>query len=82
VLNSEGVTGLRRAFHLAGARRIMISLWEVDDDATQLIMRKFYSNWMSGMDLDQSLAEAKRYLRDETPYTHPRYWAAFILSGI
>ncbi len=82
VLNSEGVTGLRRAFHLAGAERIMLSLWEVDDQATQIIMREFYSNWLSGMDMDQSLANAKRYMINETEFSHPRYWAAFILSGI
>ncbi|MCK4748292.1 MAG: CHAT domain-containing protein, partial [Bacteroidales bacterium] len=82
VLNSEGVNGLRRAFHLAGAKRVLISLWEVDDQATQLLMRKFYSGWLSGMDIDQSLAHAKRYLMTETEYAHSRYWAAFILSGI
>jgi CHAT domain-containing protein/tetratricopeptide (TPR) repeat protein len=82
VLNSEGVTGLRRAFHLAGARRILLSLWEVDDQATQLLMREFYAHWLSGMDLDASLAAAKRYLINGTPYSHPRYWAGFILTGI
>lgn len=82
VLNSEGVTGLRRAFHLAGARRILLSLWEVDDQATQLLMRRFYANWLSGMELDQALSEAKRFLMRETEFSHPRYWAAFILSGI
>jgi len=82
VYDSEGVYGLRRAFHLAGAKRVMISLWAVDDQATQLLMREFYSNWLSGIDMDTSLANAKRYLMNETRYTHPRYWAAFILSGI
>ncbi|MCK4750050.1 MAG: CHAT domain-containing protein, partial [Bacteroidales bacterium] len=82
ILNSEGVTGLRRAFHLAGADRIMLSLWKVDDQAKQRLMREFYSNWLSGMDLDHSLAGAKRYLMTETEYSHPRYWAGFILTGI
>jgi CHAT domain-containing protein len=82
VLTAEGVTGLRRAFHVAGAERILLSLWEVDDRATQLLMREFYTNWLSGMDMDRSLAEAKRFLIHHTKYSHPRYWAAFILSGI
>lgn len=82
ILKTEGVTGLRRAFHLAGAQRILQSLWEVDDQATQELMRKFYEAWLSGMDMDQALMEAKRYLREETAYQHPRYWAAFILSGL
>jgi CHAT domain-containing protein/tetratricopeptide (TPR) repeat protein len=82
VLNSEGVSGLRRAFHLAGAERVLLSLWEVDDQATQLLMREFYANWLSGMELDRALAEAKRTLMRSDEYSHPRYWAAFILSGI
>jgi CHAT domain-containing protein/tetratricopeptide (TPR) repeat protein len=82
ILNSEGVTGLRRAFHLAGAKRIMLSLWEVDDQATQRLMREFYENWLSGMNMDQSLANAKRSLMRDERYNHPRYWAGFILTGI
>ncbi|MCP4312273.1 MAG: CHAT domain-containing protein [Bacteroidetes bacterium] len=82
VLASGGVYGLRRAFHLAGAQRVLISLWKVDDQATQLLMRKFYSNWLSGMQMDESLISAKLYLMNETEFNHPRYWAAFILSGI
>jgi CHAT domain-containing protein len=82
VYDSEGVYGLRRAFHLAGADRVLISLWEVDDHATQLLMRRFFETWLGGMEMDRALVDAKNYLRTETPYTHPRYWAAFILSGI
>ena len=82
IYDSEGVYGLRRAFHLAGAGRVLISLWEVDDQATQLLMREFYTKWLGGMAMDEALVAAKQYLRTETPYSHPRYWAAFILSGI
>jgi CHAT domain-containing protein len=82
VLETGGIYGLRRAFHLAGARRVMISLWKVDDQATQLLMREFYSRWLSGLDMDDSLQEAKKYLIDHTEFSHPKYWAAFILSGI
>jgi CHAT domain-containing protein len=82
VLETGGIYGLRRSFHLAGARRVMISLWKVDDQATQLLMREFYSRWLSGLDMDDSLQEAKKYLIDHTEFSHPKYWAAFILSGI
>ena len=81
MLNAEGVSGIRRAFHLAGAGRLMLSLWEVDDNATRILMQEFYSNWLNGMNMDDALAEAKRYLIRETPYDHPRYWSAFILTG-
>ncbi len=70
IYDSEGVYGLRRAFHLAGAERVLISLWEVDDQATQLLMREFYSNWLSGMDMDQALSGAKRY-PDDTNRVQP-----------
>ena len=82
VYNSEGVAGLRRAFHLAGAKRILLSLWAVNDKATQLLMREFYSKWLSGLDMDKALFQAKKYLMTETEYSHPRYWAGFIISGI
>jgi len=80
VLSSGGIYGLRRAFHLAGARNVLISLWKVDDQATQLLMREFYSRWLSGLDMHTALYEAKLHLLNETEFKHPRYWAAFILS--
>ena len=43
VAGGEGVLGLQSAFHLAGARSVVASLWKIDDDATRAIMREFYA---------------------------------------
>lgn len=81
VLASGGIYGLRRAFHLAGAENVLISLWKVDDRATQELMQEFYARWLSGMAMDEALLEAKLHMMNDTEFTHPKYWAAFILSS-
>jgi CHAT domain-containing protein len=87
----DGVFGLQRGFKKAGAQSILMSLWKVDDAATQMLMTQFYTNLTSGMSKRMSLLDAQRYIReyetDETtnptqkmhPYANPKYWAAFIL---
>jgi CHAT domain-containing protein len=79
VNNSEGVFGLQRAFKLAGVQTLIMSLWEVSDQATSILMREFYQNWFSGMSKQEALKEAQRYLRANTRYSHPNFWAAFIM---
>jgi hypothetical protein len=51
VAGGEGVIGLQRAFHEAGARRVVASLWKVDDEATRNLMNRFYTFlWRDGLD--------------------------------
>jgi CHAT domain-containing protein len=89
-ITGDGVFGLQRGFKKAGAQSIMMSLWKVDDEATQMLMTQFYTNLTSGKSKRQSLLDAQRYLREyedlsapdgpkRHPYSDPRYWAAFIL---
>ena len=81
ISQGEGVFGLQRGFKKAGANSILMSLWEVNDEATQILMTQFYKNLVSGQSKRQSLRSAQRYLREYNAgqYNKPEYWAAFIL---
>jgi CHAT domain-containing protein len=63
-ITGDGVFGLQRGFKKAGAQSIMMSLWKVDDEATQMLMTQFYTNLTSGKSKRQSLLDAQRYLRE------------------
>jgi tetratricopeptide (TPR) repeat protein len=122
----EGYLGFAQALLLCGSRSVCLSLWQVDDVATALLMDRFYANLLGqrdrltkGLGKAEALAEAKAWLRtlpraealklaskmtggvergkgrpalpqtpvvpetdkDEPPYAHPYYWAAFVLVG-
>ena len=63
-ISGDGVFGLQRGFKKAGANTLLMSLWKVDDNATRLLMTRFYGNLLSGMDKYGALHEAQRYLRE------------------
>lgn len=75
----EGVFGLRRAFALAGARTLVISLWRVPDELTSELMVVFYRELKAGKTVVSALAKAQSVIRQRHP--HPRYWAAFVCEG-
>lgn len=75
----EGVFGLQRGFKLAGANTLLMSLWKVDDTATQKLMIEFYKHYISGKSKQMSLHLAQESLRNSSEYFDPQYWAAFIL---
>ena len=79
IRNSEGVFGLRRAFAIAGARTLVMSLWRVSDDVTRLLMTRFYNELMAGRCRDEALRLAKLHVR--SMYRDPFYWAPFICQG-
>lgn len=75
----EGVFGLRRAFVLAGARTLVLSLWSVPDAQTRALMEDFYRRLLAGEPRSEALREARMAMRN----THPEPWAwgAFICQG-
>lgn len=73
----EGVYGLQRAFQAAGAESLLMSLWQVSDEATQLLMQEFYTRWVKSSDKHQAFAEAQAALKKK--YAHPYFWGAFVL---
>ena len=79
VQNGEGVYGLQRAFQLAGASSVMISLWQVSDVVTQKLMTLFYSYWLQTGDKQKALTRAQRDIQKQ--YPAPFYWGAFILMN-
>ena len=77
--SGEGVFGLQRGFKLAGANTLMMSLWKVDDEATQYLMTEFYKNYIGGKTKREALKLAQDSLRKDPVFSDPEYWASFIL---
>jgi CHAT domain-containing protein len=78
VSTGDDVVGFTRGFLYAGARSLISSLWQVDDEATRDLMVHFYTN-LSKMSKDEALRQAQ--LKAKKQYPQPFYWAAFLLTG-
>jgi CHAT domain-containing protein len=77
VLGSEGVFGLQRAFKLAGAKSLIVSLWQVPDKQTAELMLKFYDYYLSGSSKTEALKKAQNDIKKS--YSNPYFWAGFEL---
>lgn len=83
---AEGTVGMQRALLTKGARSVLVSLWNVDDDATAFLMRRFYEHWLApaGVSKAEALRRAQEEVRTHEANPHwrlPQYWAAFQLVG-
>jgi CHAT domain-containing protein len=81
VRNGEGVYGLRRAFVLAGAETLVMSLWAVSDYVTRETMTTYYQGLRAGLGRGDALRQAKLAILHRRGREHPFYWASFIQSG-
>lgn len=77
IINGEGVYGLQRAFQIAGANTVIISLWQVSDEITQLLMTDFYRNWLNTGNKNQAFRNAQLMVKKSFPA--PFYWGAFVM---
>jgi CHAT domain-containing protein len=82
----EGVLGLRRAFQVAGAGTLVMSLWAVEDELARRWMRALYEGrLLKGLPTAEAVREAARAVlrerRQNHQSTHPFYWAAFVAAG-
>ncbi|MEQ9482893.1 CHAT domain-containing protein [Coleofasciculus sp. F4-SAH-05] len=81
-IRGEGLVGLTRGFMYAGAPRLVVSLWNVDDAATAEFMTRFYRLLLDdGLKPAQALRETQLQMQRETQWKSPYYWAAFTLQG-
>jgi len=76
----EGVYGLQRAFMVAGAQTLIMSMFKVSDEATQKLMVNFYTKWLATGKKRESFVQAKKELRNE--FKDPKDWGAFIMIGL
>jgi CHAT domain-containing protein len=80
IVNNEGVFGLQRAFKQAGVKNLMVSLWSIPDNATQILMTQFYQNCLEqDMPMRDALKAAQQWMRNQEEYKNPYYWAGFVL---
>ena len=81
VRNGEGVYGLRRAFFLAGAETLVMSLWPVSDYVTREMMTAYYARPQEGLGRGDALRQAQLAMLARPDRRHPFYWASFIQAG-
>jgi CHAT domain-containing protein/tetratricopeptide (TPR) repeat protein len=81
VIMSEGVSGLRRAFAMAGARTTVMSLWAVSGVTAQTTMEAYYRKLAEGLGRGEAMQAVQLEMLRTKEHAHPKDWAVFIVSG-
>jgi CHAT domain-containing protein/tetratricopeptide (TPR) repeat protein len=81
-VKGEGIEGLTRGFMYAGARRVVVSLWNVNDKATASLMQRLYTGMLrSNKTPAAALRAAQIEMLRTAQWQSPYYWAAFVMQG-
>jgi CHAT domain-containing protein len=81
-IRGEGLIGLTRGFMYAGTKRVVASLWKVDDVATAELMKRFYQGMLVEKKRPaEALRQAQVAMWKQRRWSSPYYWAAFVLQG-
>ncbi|MBA4124096.1 MAG: CHAT domain-containing protein [Acidobacteria bacterium] len=81
-VKGEGLIGLTRGFMYAGARRVVVSLWSVNDKATADLMEKFYRRMLKDNERPAAaLRAAQIEMWKQKAWQSPYYWSAFVIQG-
>jgi CHAT domain-containing protein len=79
ISGADDLLGLMRGFLYAGARSLLLSLWNVNDESAAALMASFYRQWQQGATKSVALRRAMLTIRERHP--SPYYWAPFVLVG-
>ncbi len=82
-IKGEGLVGLTRAFMYAGARRVTVSLWDINDEATSELMSHFYREMFGAKKHSpaSALRQAQNTMINDKRWNNPYFWATFVLQG-
>ena len=81
LMNGEGVFGLRRALVIAGTEAQVVSLWQVDDEATRAMMVAYYTKLQAGGGRSEAMRATRLVMMRQPKTAHPFFWASFLVSG-
>jgi CHAT domain-containing protein len=81
-IRGEGLIGLTQGFMYAGAKTLVVSLWQVPDRATAELMIRFYGfMFRGGQPPAEALRNAQLSIASEVRWSDPYFWGAFVLTG-
>ena len=78
-IRDDGVFGIQRGFKKAGARSLLMSLWSISDEATALMMTRFYEQLTTGLSPQEAFLRAQQSMRSHPRFGLPYFWASFVL---
>lgn len=81
IARGDEILGFTRSFLSAGASSLIVSLWPVADDSTELLMTTLYGELTKGADLQQAMQKAQVTVLKRREFAHPFFWAPFNVMG-